>query len=616
MNHPWTYAVHGQPPLFSICWVLGLIVLPIFLKAQSTPVPAVQDTTEPAFIIIDHFGKLIEDKQGIESVRWISQGLQLRLDSTYIYADSAVIFGDNKVFAYGDVVIQQGDSLHVFTDTLYYFKESDIATLIGEVVLTQGSKQLWTKNLTYHLGAQYGEYGLGGVMVDKSLQVSSKKGVYYADREEIVFKDSVVVLHPKLNLAADSMRYRGAESLVLFTGPTTLYTPSAKVYCESGFYNLLDDKAEFNKKAQYAGDQKQATADTIRYAAANGEVTMLGHVHVVENEKKIDGDFLRYLENTGETWIKGEPALYADSTRKVRSPEIFYNEKTDQVSTKGSGEIADGTWRMRFEQSDFDQATGLGTFTGDVIWRDTAQQVGIIADTMHINRETEYVLASGARRTLFYTLVEQDTLFIASDTLTMERVMDTLTQSPYRLIRAYDDVRLFKSDLQGKADSLVFNDRDSLFTFFDDPLLWTDTTQFSADTITLSVRHKQIHDITLVQRALIISELYGTYYDQIKGKRVVADFDSSAIRDMWVTGNAESIYYTRDDKSAFIGVNQTICSKMYFTFKDNQIDLLKYFGENSSTMTPMGEAQHDALRLEGFQWREEERPQSVNAILE
>lgn len=194
--------------------------------------------------------------------------------------------------------------------------------------------------------------------------------------------------------------------------------------------------------------------------------------------------------------------------------------------------------------------------------------------------------------------------------------MDTLTQSPYRLIRAYDDVRLFKSDLQGKADSLVFNDRDSLFTFFDDPLLWTDTTQFSADTITLSVRHKQIHDITLVQRALIISELYGTYYDQIKGKRVVADFDSSAIRDMWVTGNAESIYYTRDDKSAFIGVNQTICSKMYFTFKDNQIDLLKYFGENSSTMTPMGEAQHDALRLEGFQWREEERPQSVNAILE
>lgn len=616
MNQPLTYTVLKWPAISRIGWILWYVLLPFILQAQVKPVPAAPDTSGPGFVIIDHFGKLIEDKQGIESVKWISQGLQLRVDSTYIYADSAVIFGDTKVFAYGDVVIQQGDSLHVFTDTLYYFKESDIATLIGEVVLTQGSKQLWTKNLTYHLGEQYGEYGLGGVMVDRSLQVSSKKGVYYADREEIVFKDSVVVLHPKLNMAADSMRYRGAESLVLFTGPTTLYTPTAKVYCESGFYNLLDERAEFNKNAQYAGDQKRATADTIRYGANDEEVTMIGHVHVEEREKKIDGDYLRYLESTGETWIEGQPALYSDSTRTVRSPEIFYNEKTDQVSTKGRGEIADGAWQMRFDQSDFDQSTGLGTFTGNVAWRDTVQQVGIIADTMRINRETEYVLASGARRTLFYTLVEQDTLFIASDTLNMERVLDSLTQDRYRVIRAYDDVRLFKSDLQGKADSLVFNDRDSLFTFFGDPLLWTDTTQFSADTITLSVRHQQIHDITLIQKALIISELYGTYYDQIKGKLVVADFDSSAIRDMWVTGNAESIYYTRDDKSAFIGVNQTICSKMYFTFTDNQIDLLKYFGENSSTMTPMGEANHDSLRLEGFRWRDEERPRSLNAILE
>jgi lipopolysaccharide export system protein LptA len=594
-----------------------VLLLPLLVFGQVKPSPVTSDTAKAKFIIIDHFGKLIEDKEGIETVKWISQGLQLRIDSTYIYADSAVIFGEDRVYAYGNVVIQQGDSLNVFTDTLYYFKETDIAELIGEVALDQGSKQLWTNDLTYHLSERYGEYTNGGTMVDKDMQVSSRQGVYYADTEEVLFRDSVVVLHPEFNLAADSMRYLGPEATVLFTGPTNIYTPEAKIYCESGFYDLDEERAEFNKNAQYAGDQKKATADTIRYGASTGEVLMLGKVHVEENDKRIDGTSLRYLEKTGETWITGEPARYTDSTRTINSPEIFYNEKTNQVSTKGAGEISDGDLLMRAEQFDFDQATGIGRATGNVMWSDTLQDLGIFADTIDYAKESDYILAYGLNRSVFYTLVDGDTLYIAADTLNMFSQVDTTAGADtIRLIRAYHDVRLLKSDMQGRADSLLFNDRDSLFTFYGDPVLWADTSQFSADTITMSIKNDQVNDIVLIQRAIIISSLYATYYDQIKGKKIIAEFDSSAIKDMWVTGNAESIYYTRDDKSAFIGVNKTICSKMYFTFLAGQIHLLKYYGENSSTMMPMGEADHDALRLEGFRWREEERPNDLKDLLE
>jgi hypothetical protein len=84
---------------------------------------------------------------------------------------------------------------------------------------------------------------------------------------------------------------------------------------------------------------------------------------------------------------------------------------------------------------------------------------------------------------------------------------------------------------------------------------------------------------------------------------------------MWVIGNAESVYYTRDEQSAFIGVNKTICSKMYFTFTDGQIHILKYYGDNTSNLMPMGETNHDSLRLEGFQWRADERPLHLNDLL-
>ncbi len=593
------------------------------LLAQQTP--PVQGRPSSRTILIDHFGKLIEDKQGSETIKWISKGLQLRIDSTNIYADSAVIYNEDRVYAYGNVVIQQGDSLNVFTDTLYYSKQTDIADLIGDVALEQGSKQLWTTHLTYHLTDRYGAYSNGGTLVDGSLQVTSRRGRYFARSEEIFFRDSVVVLHPRFTLAADSMKYLSSASTVVFTGPTNIYMEGSEIYCESGYYNLITEIAEFNRNAQYGGKDKKATADTIRYHSGTGEVEMYGQVYVEEKGKRIEGDSLRYLERTGETWIYGQPARYADSTRTIISPEIFYNESTNQVSTRGPGVIQDGDVFLRADHTEFDQVTGVGMATGHVLWSDTAQHLGVMADTVSYKKEDDYVLAYGATRPVFYSVIEGDTLYIGADTLNLWRIIDTVavygevdtlyTTDTLRMMRAYRDVRLFKSDMQGRADSLSFHGRDSTFTFYGLPVLWSDTTQFSADTITMRLKNSRISDITLIRRSIIISELMGTYYDQIKGREIIAYFDSNAIRDMYVTGNAESIYYTRDDAGAFIGVNQTICSKMYFTFEDRRIRLLKYFGENSSSMMPMGGTTHSTLRLEGFLWRPDERPHHVADLL-
>jgi lipopolysaccharide export system protein LptA len=603
-----------QRILFSV-----MLLLPFAGLSQATASGGDTDTTREKFIIIDHFGKLVEDMEGVEPVKWISNGLQLRIDSTNIYADSAVIFGEDRLYAYGNVVIQEGDSLNVFTDSLYYFKETDIAQLRGEVTLDQVSRQLWTNNLDYHLGDGYAEYLNGGVLVDDSLQVSSKRGFYYTRTELISFRDSVIVLHPRFNLAADSMKYSGVDARVIFTGPTNIYTPEAEIYCESGYYDLVNETAEFSHHAQYAGAAKKATADTIRYNAQAGEILMLGNVKVEEQEKRISGTKLRYLENSGETWIYGEPAHYTDSTRVVNSPQIFYNEKTNIVSTLGGGRIQDGDMILEADYTDFDKATGVGRAYGDAFWSDVKQGVGVRADTINSSKETEYVLAynGSAGRPYLFILIDGDTLYIAADTLTMYNEVDTAAEFPdtNRIIRAYHDVRLYKSDMQGKADSLVFNDRDSLFNFFGAPVLWTDTTQFSADSISMFIRNRTIDKIRLTEKAIIITQLYETFYDQIKGKRIIAQFDSSEIKEMWVTGNAESIYYTRDDDDAFIGVNQTICSRMYFTFTENQIDIIKYFGENSSAMTPMSQAPHSTMRLEGFKLRFMDRPNNVADLL-
>lgn len=589
------------------------MLIPVTLSGQA---PVIADDTSDNDILIDHIGTYVEDHQGIESIKWMSNNVQLRIDSTYIYTDSAVVYGKERLFAYGNVVLQQGDSLNVFTDTLSYYKATDIAHLEGEVALIQGSTQLWTTDLKYYLDARYGEYNNGGVLVDRSLQVSSRRGSYWARSEEIMFRDNVVVLHPEFNIAADSMRYLATQSKVLFTGPTNIYTKASQIYCEGGYYDLKTETARFEKNPRYIGNGKNATADVIQYKTKSGEVELTGNVIVDGEGRRIEGNFLRFLENTGETWIKGDPAKYSDSLRTIVSPEIFFNEKTNQVKTKGAGEISFGDFIVKAQEFVFDEATGIGQAIGQVEWQDTVKDVGIRAEHIDYDQNTEYMLAYGSTRPIFYTIIESDTLFIAADTLNMWTEMDTTVNADtIRMIRMYHDVRLYKSDMQGLADSLVFNGKDSLFVFYGDPVLWSDSTQFSADSITMQVRESQINNIVLDKRAMIISEILNVYYDQIKGKTIVAHLDSNEIQNMTVTGNAESIYYTRDDQSAFIGVNKTICSKMYFAFEENEIQLLKYYGENSSNLLPMNEADHASMRLEGFFWREEERPLSINDLL-
>lgn len=606
-------------PLIRIFWAVGAcFCLPILAFSQQAPA----DTAKHDYILIDYFGKFVEDIQGQDHIKWISDTLQLRIDSTNIYADSAVIFNDNRINAYGNVIIQQGDSLEVFTDTMYYTKETDVADLIGEVVLRQGTKQLWTTDLSYNLGERFGEYHKGGVMVDKDLQMSSKQGIYFARDKSILFKDSVIVLHPKFNLVADSMRYLATEEQVQFTGPTNIYSKNAKTYCEAGYYDAKTETLVLRQNAQYADDKKTATAEEIQYMVNTGDVTMTGNVNVLDQDKVVHGNSLRYNEKTGETWIKGvpgEPATFLDSTRKGKGAEIFYNGKTNQMAIIGGGQIAEGSTILSYDNFNYDESTGNGKAEGNVRLRDTVSDFGVKAEILDKSGKEEsylfYSAPGSINRTLFYSIVDGDTLYIGADTLAMLNQVDTLTLDTSRIIKAYHDVRMFKSDMQGRTDSLVFHGQDSIFNFFGQPVLWTDTTQFSADSIAMALMNKKIHSITLTHKALIVSELLAVYYDQIKGKEIIAQFDSSKVKDMWVLGNAESIYYTQDDKDAFIGVNQTICSKMYFTFLHGQLQHLKYYGENTSSMVPMFEASHDQMRLEGFQWRPLERPHSVADVL-
>ena len=68
------------------------------------------------------------------------------------------------------------------------------------------------------------------------------------------------------------------------------------------------------------------------------------------------------------------------------------------------------------------------------------------------------------------------------------------------------------------------------------------------------------------------------------------------------------ISYARDEQGAYVGVNQTACSEMVIRLKENQVQRITFLAEPKSKLLPMGQTDHNELRLKGFRLLEEGRP--------
>lgn len=591
----------------------------LFAQRLTAPVTSTQDTSQQR-ITIDFADTLdIIQNEGVV-IQKLLGNVELRQDSIFMYCDSAILYDKVRLVAQGEVLIQQGDSLNVFSDSLNYDAQTRLATLYSEVVLDSKGQQLFTDQLDYDLNTKVGTYSTGALLTNGTTQLTSKRGYFYTETDEVYFKDSVILIDPEFNLLSDTLKFNTQSQTAFFLGPTLIKSDSTNIYCEDGFYDTANEVAEFRQNAQFVKGEQIAVGEVIRYEGETEIYSIIGDASFTENDRKAVGDTIRYNDQTGETNLFGN-AIYQDSTQYIAAEEIFYNSKTETYRTRGRSYVSDPPQILEADEIDYDNLTGLGIALGDVVWQDTSQQLTIVCERAQYNQTTDYLKASGGRPLLISSL-EGDSLYLASDTLIAVSQQDSVVVDSVetridtsRTLFAYPDVRIYKSDLQALCDSLVYSTRDSMFRFFHDPIIWSDTSQFTADTIYMTLSNEQIDQIRLRSRSFIINSPDELYFNQIKGKNTVAFFEEGDLRRMRVRGNAESVYYAIDEEDAYVGVNKTLSASMLVYFGNNEVEKISFFKQPTATITPMATADHNALRLEGFQWISLGRPRSVKDVL-
>ena len=112
---------------------------------------------------------------------------------------------------------------------------------------------------------------------------------------------------------------------------------------------------------------------------------------------------------------------------------------------------------------------------------------------------------------------KQDSLYVHADTL--KSVPDTVPD--FNIIKAYRHVKLFRDDMQGKCDSLVYSDVDSVFRFFGEPVIWSDENQITAEFISMFIKNQQADHLEMTNDAFIISREDSVKYNQITGRSMI-----------------------------------------------------------------------------------------------
>ena len=185
---------------------------------------------------------------------------------------------------------------------------------------------------------------------------------------------------------------------------------------------------------------------------------------------------------------------------------------------------------------------------------------------------------------------------------------------------AYNQVKIFKKDLQGVADSLVYMSIDSTIYFYTAPALWTSGNQMTGDSIRIRLKNKNIDKLYMIGNSFVVSQDSLSNFNQIKGRKMTTNFNGSSIQDVLVEGNAESLYYALEEKEGELdsttqvkltitmGMNKMICSKMKIIFENGKVETVNAYVKPDAKFIPPQEIKEADRKLKGFVWRQEQRP--------
>jgi lipopolysaccharide export system protein LptA len=414
-----------------------------------------------------------------------------------------------------------------------------------------------------------------------------------------------------LNLYGDLLHYEGDEQLATVDGEEVkLISPDFELTTDRLFYDRLNNVAHYASGGTIVSKNDSNTlVSQIGYFYANQNLFTFKNKVVLENPDFImRSDTLHYYTSTEVVSFYGPTTITGDSNL-IYCENGWYDTRKDQSKYFKHAYIISDSRQLQGDTLFYDRLKGYGQADGNMLIKDTLEQVIVKGEHGKIFEKRDSAIVTD--QCLMIQLLDGDSLFMHADTFKLFEV------DGVRNLMAYYGVKIFKSDLQGKCDSIIYSLSDSTIRLFNDPVLWSENNQLTADSVYIRTANNKIHSIQLDWNAFIIAEIDSIRYNQIKGKKMTGYFKNGSLARIDVRGNGQTTYYGQDDKNKFIGVNVAESTDINIRLKEQGIHTITFINDPDASMHPMKELDPlTDLRYRGFHWRVEERPINKEAVFD
>lgn len=525
-------------------------------------------------------------------------------DSLYMTCDYAIVIDDIQAYARGNIVIVHKDSTVIYSDTLRYNGISKTSLLTGEVILDSRGKRLNTDRLLYDLNEERATFTTGGKLVDEISTLDALYGTYDVNIEEALFRYNVQYQDTSILVITDSILYDYQLSKIRFLGPTNIYQDSTTIYNEAGIYDTEIDKAVLSENVQISTQERLIKAGLLVYDGKADTYDMyLDPVIIEPDGSEARGDSIIYNARTEILQLLTN-ASYISEDQDVQADEIVYDLKNDTYTTTGRSQVVDEGSAIEADtilKTDDGQTFAMGEL---VILQDTASGSTILCQAIESTENGHKAYSIGGQPLLIYELGDSDSLLLRADTLF------TVQTDTTDFFIADGDVSIKKGPISGRSDELIYDKVDSLITMYRDPIMWSDSTQLTADTIVMTMVNDNIESLDLVSNAFIVEQDSDDAYNQVNGDRIDCSIAGEVLENATVVSSAQMIYFIRDENQELKGVNKTQSSSMFFLFADNEIKSVKFYRNPSSEITEyeLG-LDLSSFIFNGFSWRLNEKPE-------
>lgn len=445
--------------------------------------------------------------------------------------------------------------------------------------------------------------------------------------------DNVVMKHQNSLIYSDSVHFYGQENLAKLFGNVRIedQKDSVTTYSTYGEYDGNNQLAKLRNQVVFKNKETTLYTDFLDYNRELGEANYFNSGKVVDSTNVLTSENGLY-ETLKDQITFTEAVVLENPDYTLKSNSLIYNTLSKVAETEGITNIESkegnklnarkGTFYdteakiFRFYDGDVETENSL--VSAEILYYDENQQYYEATENVSVYNKERNVEIFGEEgkywEELKYSKVygnalvrkyfEADTLYMIADTLISQDSEDATN----RYLQAFSNMRMIKSDISGRSDSMVYIYSDSTIYLHGDPVLWNNKSQITADSISFLIANEDIDKAFLKDNAFAITKDTLSNYNQIRGRKMTGYFLEGQMSKLDVEGNGESLYFALENDTTIRGVNKLLCGRIIMSFTEGQVSSISHTIKPEASFTPPHMLDEEGTSLSGFVWREDEQP--------